>query len=543
MLIKYCNRRGYLDHIRTLYGAHSDPSILQFIRDDGLRQDLSQYTSNVRKPQGKTQNWEDIHRHIEMLECSTVFNHWMSQQSDDRSTQMFEFISHIKAVLVTQSVNQKKTTEKRVAKQVDGNNKRKRNNKSVKDIVESQPNVLPPTYLGETSMDIYTKQNIPSYKLFGSQTAQQTIKKVHKAYLSFFSYPSSLPPQYQRSDKFNLVFQKNSFTIVHLKKNTQIRLAVGKQLKQQMKQEDPKNSGFLTYHIPSKVMKGKNVVEVELVPSQFATNHSYKLIVKYTVTIPKVSNVEDNLKKASIDLGVSNLATVFSPCFDRPIIYSGRRLVALNKQYNDQIDFLRSDLKRTWGKETSKRIQSCWINRANHINDFFNHISSDIIKRCISSGITELIIGYNKNWKSGVNLGRSNNRRFCDIPYRRFVNMLFYKGATSGVHVVENEESYTSKCDALSLEEVGRHNSYSGKRVKRGLFQSARGVLLNADVNGAINIMRKHISKAYGTLIGVLSDFIQSMPYSKLCNPLTLFRKLVPMTLTSWVSRKPNRDP
>ena len=160
--------------------------------------------------------------------------------------------------------------------------------------------------------------------------------------------------------------------------------------------------------------------------------------------------------------------------------------------------------------------------REDAIKDHFNTISSTIIKICQQHQIKELILGYNINWKTGVNIGSNNNRKFYQVPYRKLIHMLFYKGENSGIKVVENEESYTSKCDALALENVGFNHTYVGQRVKRGMFQSARGVLINADVNGAINIMRKYVTKTYTFLANVLDTIVQNTPLSRLCNPIKI---------------------
>jgi len=282
---------------------------------------------------------------------------------------------------------------------------------------------------------------------------------------------------------------------------------------------------FLTYTVPSRLLQGKQVTEIELVPSPYENNESYKLVIKHLVTLPTVQSTND-LRKASIDLGVVNLVTLFSPCMERPIIYSGKPVTGLNKKYNHWVDSLKSSLKQKWNKTTCARLQAMLTRRTNKIDAFFENVSSSVMDYCTKYNISELIIGYNKNWKTSVNIGRTNNRKFYEIPYRRLVSKLFDKGESKGVKVVENEESYTSKCDALGLEDIRHHDEYMGKRVKRGLFSSSAGVLLNADVNGAINIMRKHVYKAYSALSETLNSTLRNIPVKQLCNPLVLFRKL-----------------
>ena len=135
--------------------------------------------------------------------------------------------------------------------------------------------------------------------------------------------------------------------------------------------------------------------------------------------------------------------------------------------------------------------------------------------------INELILGYNINWKQNLNIGKKNNFNFHYIPYKKLINFLFYKGEQNGIQIKETEESYTSKCDAFALEEIKKHDSYTGKRIKRGLFRSKDGTLLNADVNGAINIMRKYCYKTYNNLKDSLNMFIKQSK-SFICNPIKL---------------------
>ena len=168
----------------------------------------------------------------------------------------------------------------------------------------------------------------------------------------------------------------------------------------------------------------------------------------------------------------------------------------------------------------SKLTRQLWEERDRKAIDEFNKISTHFINECLKYGITEVIMGYNKNWKSKVNVGKKTNDAFYKIPYRKLVNMIFYKGEENGIIIRENEENYTSKCDALAFEEIRKHKKYSGKRKKRGLFQSRENrkgrVLINADVNAAINIFRKGIATNI-ELLKKLEIMIQN--YNRVCNP------------------------
>jgi putative transposase len=117
--------------------------------------------------------------------------------------------------------------------------------------------------------------------------------------------------------------------------------------------------------------------------------------------------------------------------------------------------------------------------------------SRSIVNYCIKHRIGTIIIGHNKNWKQDINIGKRNNQHFVNIPHGKLIDKITYKAQLVGIEVKENEESHTSKVDHLALETLQHHDQYLGKRVKRGLFQSSTGKLLNADVNGAIGIARK----------------------------------------------------
>lgn len=120
-----------------------------------------------------------------------------------------------------------------------------------------------------------------------------------------------------------------------------------------------------------------------------------------------------------------------------------------------------------------------------------------MIASLVKEGIGTLVIGKNPNWKQEANLGKRNNQNFVSMPHARFIEMLSYKAQLVGIRVIETEESYTSKCSFLDLEPICQHEHYMGQRVKRGLFRASGGRLINADINGAFNIMRKVFPNAF----------------------------------------------
>jgi putative transposase len=118
--------------------------------------------------------------------------------------------------------------------------------------------------------------------------------------------------------------------------------------------------------------------------------------------------------------------------------------------------------------------------------------------------ITTLVVGYNKEWKQNINLGAKTNQNFVSIPYRKLLDMLKYKCELEGIIYIEREESYTSKTSSLDKESIEYHEVYLGDRIKRGLYKDSKGVLINSDVNGGLNIGRKEFGDDY--LVEILKD-------------------------------------
>jgi putative transposase len=109
-----------------------------------------------------------------------------------------------------------------------------------------------------------------------------------------------------------------------------------------------------------------------------------------------------------------------------------------------------------------------------------------------------VVIGKNDGWKQTVHLGKRTNQTFVFLPHARFIDMLTYKAQLVGIQVTRTEGSYTSKCGFLDGESLEHHVRYAGKRVKRGLFVSTTGRKMNADANGAYNIIAKEVPDAFG---------------------------------------------
>ena len=228
----------------------------------------------------------------------------------------------------------------------------------------------------------------------------------------------------------------------------------------------------------------ENIKFVRVVPCQTSKN------ITVEIGYEQEYKYQTGGKTAAIDLGINNLATVVFT--DRsPILCNGKPLKAINQYYNKQIAELKSKQDLSGSKrKTTKKIRRLHTKRNNKVKDYMHKVSREVTNQLVSSGVTTLIVGYNKSWKQDVNLGKKTNQNFVQIPFLMLLNMLIYKCALVGIEVITKGEAYTSKCSFLDNEDIKKHSEYKGNRVKRGLFKASDGTTINADVNGGYNILK-----------------------------------------------------
>lgn len=231
----------------------------------------------------------------------------------------------------------------------------------------------------------------------------------------------------------------------------------------------------------------KDIQQVRIVPKP--GHYIIEVIYKKEVT-----NLElDKNKIAGIDLGLNNLGTVTSNQNVVPLVINGRPLKSINQYYNKK----RAKLQSYVGDKTSNRLIALTNKRNRMVDNYLHNASRTIVNHLILNGIGTLVIGKNKQWKTEINIGKRNNQAFVNIPHARFIDMIKYKCELVGITVFITEESYTSKCSFIDFELIQKHETYAGKRVKRGLFISKEGIKINSDCNGSGNIIRKVIPTAF----------------------------------------------
>ena len=198
----------------------------------------------------------------------------------------------------------------------------------------------------------------------------------------------------------------------------------------------------------------------------------------------------DHSRAIGIDLGLNNLMAITSNIGNVSNLVNGRPLKSINQYYNKRKAHLMSLLEK--GKlKSSKRLRRLEMKRMMKIKDYLHKTSRRVVELMEQNNIGTCFIGHNNGWKNEVEMGKKNNQNFVSIPYLLLTNMLRYKIEEKGGILVELNESYTSKCSFLDNEEICKHETYKGKRLKRGLFLSSKSKALNADINGSLNILKR----------------------------------------------------
>jgi IS605 OrfB family transposase len=337
-------------------------------------------------------------------------------------------------------------------------------------------------------------QSHEAYQALPAKVAQHVLKQVALAWSSFWlalqeyqANPSKflgrprLPKYLHKTAGRNLLVYTMQ-AVSRSKRTLGRRLIHPSQLDIQVKtQQDP-----------------DRIAQVRVVPKQ-----GYAVVEVVYEQEPKRTAVDSRLV-AGIDVGMNNLAALTSnkPGF-LPVLVNGRGIKSTNQYYNKR----RAQLQKSLGHVGSTpRMQKLTNQRNRRIEHDLHHASRFLIDILVADGISTLIIGKNDGWKQEATMGKRTNQNFVQIPHVRFIQMLTYKAEMVGIRVILTEESYTSLASFLDRDPLPQYKKgdtteyqFSGKRIKRGLYRAKDGRLINADCNGAGNIVRKVAPNAFGS--------------------------------------------
>ena len=323
------------------------------------------------------------------------------------------------------------------------------------------------------------------YKEIGSNVGQQTLKLLDQNWRSFFAGikewnknkdkflgKPKLPNYKEKEGRYNLIIDNIKFSI----SDGYLRFSWSK-LK-------PLNNKIRT-NVNGKLM------QVRFIPK----SDTYIMEIVYEIDVPEKISYNNNI--IGIDIGIDNLATVGNNIGLQPFIINGKPLKSINQYYNKEKSKKQSDLKLKHDKNWSNKLQQLTNKRNNKITDYIHKTSKYIINWCIENNIDTVVVGKNKDWKQESNMSRKVNQNFVGIPHSLFIEKIKYKCENVGINFIEIEESYTSGTSFLDGEIPCKENYNKSRRKFRGLFESNGGEFINADLNGAYQIIKKVFPNAF----------------------------------------------
>lgn len=334
-------------------------------------------------------------------------------------------------------------------------------------------------------------KNSHNYKKLNSNMAQQILKEVDCSFKSFFGLL-----KLAKQGKYAF---KDCKLPKYLPKDGYTTLVIGFVRLKGNKLIIPFSNSFKKTHKPVEItmppiLLNKKVKEIRIMPKANARFFEIQYIYE-------AEYIQRNLNKnnaLALDLGINNLVTAVSSN-GKSFIIDGRKLKSINQWFNKENAHLQSIKdKQNFGKKTTNRQKAIARDRNNKVNDYMNKAARKVIDYCIKNNIGTLIVGYNETFQRNSHIGKQNNQNFVNIPYGQLRNKLEYLCELNDIAFVKQEESYTSKASFWDKDNIPTYNAdnpkeyqFSGSRIHRGLYKTANGKVFNADVNGALNIMRK----------------------------------------------------
>lgn len=324
------------------------------------------------------------------------------------------------------------------------------------------------------------------YKAFYSDTAQQILTTVAESFKSYIGLLEGIKkgtvtqrprlPNYRQGGLALVTYTGRSVRL----KDGLLRFPLGTKVKAWF--------GLDAFYLPLPTnLDHKAVREYRILPR----NGSFYLELVY-----KTEDIQadvDPSKALMIDHGMNNWLTCVSN-IGTSLIVDGLHLKSINQGYNKRVAFLMSGKANGYW---SKRLERLTENRNRVMRDAINKAARKVINHCLVYKIGTLIFGWNTGMKNAINLGSKTNQNFMQIPTGRLKNRIAQLCDKYGIKFVETEESYTSKASFVDLDLLPKFCEKpegwqpSGKRVKRGLYRTLEGLLINADCNAAANIGRK----------------------------------------------------
>ena len=330
-----------------------------------------------------------------------------------------------------------------------------------------------------------------NYKMLQAGVSQQILKVVDRSFKSFFNLIKSakkgeyrfhdikIPHYKEKGDLFNLILSTNAITI----KDGYLKIPLSYAFREKYGNREIK--------IPTKITE--NIKEIRILPK----NKGKYFSIQYCYEIEKEEKELNKDNTLAIDIGLENLATCVTNT-GTSFIIDGRKIKSINQYWNMRMGYYQTINDKQKNNHVTERIFKLTNKRNNRVNDYIKKSARYIVNYCINNNIGTIVCGYNPSLKRNSKMGHINNRQFTQISFGELRNQLSNLCERYGMNYMEQEESYTSTASFLDLDDIPVYNpnneieyQFSGRRVQRGLYKSKNGRYLNADINGACNILRK----------------------------------------------------
>ena len=332
-----------------------------------------------------------------------------------------------------------------------------------------------------------------NYRLLQAGVSQQILKVVDRSFKSFFNLVKkakngeyrfkdiNIPHYQEKGGLFNLILSTNAISI----KDGFLTIPMSREFSK------AHNGKKIRIPFPAR-LEGKTVKEVRICPDRRGTYFK----IQYCYVQEEEPAVVDPKKVLAIDIGLENLAACITNT-GTSFLMDGRKLKSINQYWNKRKAKLQG-IAAKQGLKMTRQILRLTRKRNNRARDCIRKTARYIVNYCIKQGIGTIVCGYNKDFKRCINLGKVVNQQFTQISFGSLRETLANLCERYGLQYVEQEESYTSKASCLDLDDIPVYRSeqpytgtFSGKRIRRGLYRFSDGRIANADINGAANILRK----------------------------------------------------
>lgn len=357
-------------------------------------------------------------------------------------------------------------------------------------------------FLSYTVLDaIFKYTDHPTYRRMNSQVNQNAIKKTVKSWKSYFQLRKDYvihPEKYKACPRIPGYIKQPAMTAAYTNQTAKFIRKDGRAYLRFVNHKPPVLIG------KESLYSGMTYVKTEVKP-QYG-GYSILLTFKEDIILPEVPKFPKRI--LGIDIGVDNFCAVANNFGDTPFLIKGGAVKSMNQNFNKERARLLSEVTKgsdsTHSVKKTKQLHTLSRRRETRLRDFFYKTAWYLVRYAKRQQVEVIVAGHNEDQKQNICIGTRNNQNFVSIPFCRFLDILRYTAAKAGIPVVLREESYTSKASLLDLDAIPAYkkgntinHTFSGKRVRRGLYKTNSGFFINADINGAGNILRKEYPYAY----------------------------------------------